>query len=48
MSRYRVNYGGLVPLDDEPGDWFRAGYELRAEVVSAENLSKVQPGHGPL
>jgi hypothetical protein len=25
----------------------RCGHELRCEVVSADNLAKCQPGHGP-
>lgn len=31
-----------------PAKKYRAGHELRVEVVHPENLSKTQPGHGPL
>jgi len=31
-----------------PAKKYRAGHELSVEVVHPEDLSKVQPGHGPL
>jgi len=31
-----------------PAKKFRAGHELRVEVVSPEDLQRTQPGHGPL
>ena len=30
-----------------PARQYRAGHELRCEVVSPENLEKTLPGHGP-
>lgn len=30
-----------------PAAQYRAGHELRVEVVSCENLEKCQKGHGP-